>query len=169
MPWKAPKITLTDQQKQILQDISNSRTSRQDHIQRANVVMLSEQGISNAKISEKIGLSTASTGKWRKRWFSNQDSLLAIEKSSGTKAEYLRFIERILSDAPRSGAPPKFSSEQICHIYAVATEKPEEAGLPLSHWSLTSLAQELANRNIVESISTSQLGFFLKSEGAKTA
>ena len=169
MPWEASKIALTDQQKQILTDISNSRTSRQDHIQRANVVIMSEQGLSNAKISEQIGLSSVSVGKWRNRWIESHESLLAMEKSIRTKSEYSRCIERVLSDLPRPGAPPKFSSEQICKIYAVATERPEEVGLPLSHWSLTSLAQELVNRSIVESISTSQLGIFLKSAGTQAS
>lgn len=169
MPWKASKITLTEKQKQILTDISNSRTSRQDHIQRAKVITLSAQGLSNTKISEHVSLNTVSVGKWRNRWFEKQESLQAIENSVKTKSEYSRYIEGVLSDLPRAGTPPKFSSEQICQIYAVATEKPEESGLPLSHWSLSSLADELVKRNVVESISTSQLSVFLKSAGVKTS
>lgn len=169
MTWKAPEITLTGMQKQVLQEISNSRTSRQDHIQRAKVILLSAQRVSNQRISDQIGLSAESVGKWRKRWFDNQSSLLDIEREIECRAEYKRQIERQLSDLPRSGTTPKFTPEQLCQIYVVATEKPEESGLPLSHWSLSSLAQELANRGVVESISTSQLSVFLKSAGIKAA
>ena len=91
-----------------------------------------------------------------------------MENETEKLIDYKRHIETLLSDAPRSGGPTKFSAEQLCQIYAVATEKPEESGLPLSHWSLSSLAEELAKRKIVDSISTSQLSVFLKSTGAET-
>ena len=76
---------------------------------------------------------------------------------------------RFLSDKARPGCPGKFSAEQICQIMDVACETPEESGLPLSHWTLTELAAELIRRNIVESISTSQMRVFLKSGRNKTA
>ncbi|WP_440656999.1 helix-turn-helix domain-containing protein [Cysteiniphilum sp. G11B1] len=69
----------------------------------------------------------------------------------------------MLDDLPREGTPAKFSAEQICKIISVACEAPEKSGIPLSHWSLPSLAAELVKRQIVDSISTSQLHVFLKS------
>ena len=63
---------------------------------------------------------------------------------------------------------PTFTAEQVCQILSVACEWPEDSGLPMSHWSLNSLAHEIIKRNIVESISRSQLAVFLKSGGHKT-
>ena len=37
-----------------------------------------------------------------------------------------------LSDAPRPGAPGKFTPEQVCAIIALACEAPKDSGLPIS-------------------------------------
>lgn len=114
------------------------------------------------EIMTELGIHKKTIGKWRNRWIQNKERLSAFENDEEGIA-YQRLIEEILSDSPRSGAPSKFTAEQICFIMNVACESPEASDLPLSHWSLSSLADELAKRNIVESISTSQLHVFLKS------
>jgi len=77
-----------------------------------------------------------------------------------------QLIEQALSDAPRSGAPAIFTPEQVCLLIALACEKPPE---PISIWSRTSLVQEAIKRNIVESVSPTSIGRFLKSGADKTA
>jgi putative transposase len=169
MPWVAQKITLTEKQKNILEEIATSRTARVDHAARANIILHCANGLPNSAISQLVSLSENRISLWRNRWASYQEDLRLIEAETEKSIDYKRSIEGLLSDAPRSGAPGKFTAEQLCQIYAVATEKPEESGLPLSHWSLPALAEELVKRGIVESISTSQLSVFLKSAGAKAA
>jgi putative transposase len=73
-----------------------------------------------------------------------------------------------LSDQPRSGTPPKFTAEQIVQITAVACEAPSKSGRPVSHWTPSELADEVVKRQIVESISVSSVGRFLKSGRLKT-
>jgi len=46
-----------------------------------------------------------------------------------------------LSDAPRAGAPAKFTSEAICQIMALACTDPETLDIPISHWSQSELAR----------------------------
>lgn len=169
MVWKASAINLTSKQREILLTTVNSRTGRQDHIQRAQIVLMSDQNLSNVDISKKLSLGKSAVSKWRRRWFNHQDVLQEIENSSIKAIDFKRYIESLLSDEARSGKPPKFTEEQIAQILAVASEKPEESELPLSHWSLSSLAIELQKRGIVESISTSQLSVFLKSSESKAA
>jgi putative transposase len=166
--WVAQKITLTKKQKEILEELTISRTARADHVKRAAIILKSESGMSNQAIGKLVSLSRNQVSLWRSRWATHEKELLLVENETEKLIDYKRHIETLLSDAPRPGGPTKFSAEQLCQIYAVATEKPEESGLPLSHWSLLSLADELAKRKIVDSISTSQLSVFLKSTGAET-
>jgi transposase len=70
---------------------------------------------------------------------------------------------QILGDAPRPGAPLKFSAEQVCEIIAVACEQPAaESERPVSHWSRRALADEVKKRGIVSEISPRRVGRFLK-------
>ena len=100
--------------------------------------------------------------KWRSRWLKNEQSLLLIDENE-IGINYVRKILEILSDAQRPGAPNTFTAEQVCKIISVACEQPEDSDLPISHWSLSSLADEVIKRGIVERISHSRLAVFLKS------
>ena len=157
-------IHLTKQQKEILIEITKNRTARKDHSIRSQMILLSAKGYSDLKVGRTLGISHFTVGKWCRRWEEQHSTLLELENQQDSKLlDYTRYIKSLLSDAPRSGAPPKFTEEQICQILATACEKPEASDLPLSHWSLSSLAEELVRRDIVTSISTSQLSNFLKS------
>ncbi len=83
--------------------------------------------------------------------------------------EYKRELKEILSDKPRSGTPPIFTRAQIDQIVTIGSTKPEELGLPFTHWSNELLKQEVVSREIVKSISTRQVGRFLKSAPSSTA
>ncbi len=63
---------------------------------------------------------------------------------------------------PRSGAPDKFSAEQLCQIIAIACEAPADHGRPITHWTHRELAQVVVEKGIVNSISVSHLGELLK-------
>jgi hypothetical protein len=47
----------------------------------------------------------------------------------------------------------RLTAEQICQITALACEKPEKSGRPISQWTGREIADELMARNIVETIS----------------
>lgn len=169
MVWRAQTIELTPKQEEILTNLINSRTARQDHITRARIILLSASGISNLKIALETGLGRLAVGKWRKRWSAQQENLQKMENDTNiAPITYRRHILGLLSDEERPGAPPKFTEEQLCQILSVSCERPEESNLPLSHWSLSSLASELQRRGIVDKISTSHLSVFLKQIQSKT-
>jgi putative transposase len=63
----------------------------------------------------------------------------------------------------------KFSAEQVCQILAVACEKPEECGRPISHWTPRELADEVKKRRIVIAISPRTVGRFSKGSGPEAA
>ncbi|HED37428.1 MAG TPA: helix-turn-helix domain-containing protein [Ignavibacteria bacterium] len=137
----AVKITLSDKQEQILRSLSNSRTVSVNLQMRATILLHCSQGKTNLEIMEETGTHKKTISKWRKRWARNQKKLATIENQE-TGIAYQRQIEKVLSDDPRCGTPSKFTAEQICLIMNVACESPQENGLPLSHWSLSSLADE---------------------------
>jgi putative transposase len=62
----------------------------------------------------------------------------------------------------RPGAPRKFTPEQVTQILAVACEPPEKSGRPITHWTAYELADEVVRRGIVASISTTQVGRYLR-------
>lgn len=72
------------------------------------------------------------------------------------------FIISILSDGHRSGTPPKFSASIKEQLVGLTISNPRKLGLPFDRWSHELLSQEAVRRGIVESISSSQGGDFLK-------
>jgi putative transposase len=71
-------------------------------------------------------------------------------------------LGRLLSDAYRSGTPPKFSAEQVVQIIALACEAPLDSERPVSHWTPKEIAAEAMRRGIVKSISVQSVERFLK-------
>jgi len=164
----AVTIELTKEQRELLNEIGNSRTSERAHVERAKIILLCAEGKTNYRIGKELGISEQVALKWRKRWHLNAEQLAQAEAEE-EKGKYKKRILKALDDAPRSGCPSKFSAEQVCHILSVACEAPEESEHPLSHWSLTSLVTEVINRGIVPSISKSQLHVFFKLCGYQAA
>jgi transposase len=72
-----------------------------------------------------------------------------------------RFLTGFLQDAPRCGAPPRYSAEQQCAIVAIALRKPEEFGRPVEEWTHRELAEQAACSGIVVVISPRTVGRFL--------
>jgi len=108
---------------------------------------------------EKVTVSTVK--KWRRRWQEGADYLAEIE-AEGSLKELKTAVEQVLADQPRSGAPVKFTAEQVCQIVAIACEPVEESDRPVTEWTARELADEAIKRGIVSSISTRQAGRFLK-------
>jgi transposase len=161
MSGKAAKVIVTEEQHEILQQIANARTASQQLIQRANVILLAFPGMLNAKIAEQVGLNRQQVGLWRRRWADSWQALIAIECSEN-RATLKRSIEQTLSDAPRSGAPCTFSAEQVTQILAIACESPKLSGRPIDNWTHRELTDEVIKRQVVSSISISQVGCYLK-------
>jgi transposase len=161
-------IELTEKQRELLLELSKARNTRQSHKQRADIILLTEQGYTQRRLVSELNITHCTVNYWKTRWHENQEVALAYDREL-TGSAYRKAIVGLLSDKSRPGCPGKFSAEQICQIMNVACEAPEESGLPLSHWSLSELATELVRRKIVESISTSQLSVFLKSSPRKTS
>ena len=160
MSGKAAKIMLTEGQHAILQQIIHSTTAAQRLMRRARLIVLAFDGMFNGAISGVIGLRRKQIGLWRRRWKQSFNALVAIECRE-SKAALSRAIEDVLGDAPRSGSSGKFTAEQVTQVLAVACEPPNQSGRPIDEWTGRELADELAQRGIVRSISASQVNRYL--------
>jgi hypothetical protein len=156
-------IELSQLQKKILEEIIRCRLLPHSLVQRAKIIFQANEGTKNKVISADLKIKEETVGMWRKRWLLAMSEFAAYEN----KPKMLRqLIEQTLSDAPRTGAPATFTPEQVCLLIALACETPPDH---LSQWSRTSLVQEAIKRNIVDSISPTSIGRFLKSGADKTA
>jgi transposase len=161
MPGKAAKVTVTERQHAILLTLRNATTAPSHLRQRAAVILLAFEGLRNDEIADRIGLGRSQVGRWRRRWARAWSGLIDRECRE-TKADLRRGIEAVLSDAARPGAPGKFTAEQVTQILALACEPPEQSGRPITHWTAHELADEVVKRGIVASISTTQVGRYLR-------
>jgi len=134
---------------------------------RSEIILLASTGTSNMEISKKVEMKRENAVKWRNRYAGAREELTKTVTEAPRKLRSM--IEKVLSDAPRPGAPCTFTDEQVACIIALACELPGNLGLPFSHWSPTLLQKEVINRGIVESISAVHVGRFLKGAGLKAA
>ena len=136
------------------------RRSRSFLRQRATIVLLAFAGLRNEQIAPQVDLERHQVGIWRSRWADAFDRLVLVECLEGTTA-LRRAIRELLADAPRAGAPAKFTAEQLAQIFATACEDPQKSGYPFTHWTHAELAKEVEKRGIVPSISVRHLGRLL--------
>jgi transposase len=118
----APKVTVTDQQRQTLQRWARGRSTPVRLMQRAKIVLRAAEGRQNQEIAAELGLDPGLVCRWRSRFV--QHGLAGIAK-----------------DAPRSGRKATARSAIAGRIVKMTTqERPPNA----THWSTRTLAAALA-------------------------
>lgn len=146
----------------ILTKLTNASTAEKCLVQRARVILLAFRGYQNLQISAEVELERHSVGRWRKRWRDSYEGLLATQMNESAAA-LERVIQDVLRDAPRSGAPGKFTAVEIVQLVSIACELPRDSGRPVDVWTGRELADEMQRRSIVESISVSRVNELLRS------
>jgi putative transposase len=161
-------VFISQQQDQILQKLIKRPSTAQQTALRGRIVRQCASDARNQHIAEDEKVTVNTVKKWRSRWFEAAAYLAEIE-TEGTEKELEGAVESMLTDRPRSGAPAKFTAEQVCQIVAIACEPPEDSGRPVTEWTPRELADETVKRGIVSSISTRQAGRFLKRSRSETS
>lgn len=156
-------IVLSSEQKKHLELIVRSREVPHGLVQRATMVLKIHEGLTNKAIAQALQMREDTVGKWRQRWLGGCARLALLEDKPRRLREA---IGELLADLPRPGCPPTFTAEQVTQILALACEKPPEH---LTHWNQSDLVREAVQRGIVERISTTSIGRFLKSGGSQAA
>ena len=140
-------IKLTEEERAELKRIIRKHTTGQSEARRAKIILMADEGIKRMAIARELGIAQENVvTTWIKRWLAMSD----------------RSIVERLQDLPRPGAPDTFTPEQLCQIVALACEKPEQYGRPITHWTNKELAAEAIKQGIVESISAGYVGQLLK-------
>jgi transposase len=158
---KPEKITVSQKQDQVLRKLIKRPSTAQKTALRGRIVRECAKGTRIQHIADDEKVTVSTVKKWRRRWQEGADYLAEIE-AEGSLKELKTAVEQVLADQPRSGAPVKFTAEQVCQIVAIACEPVEESDRPVTEWTARELADEAIKRGIVSSISTRQAGRFLK-------
>lgn len=166
----APKIELSERVRKLVEEISRQRRCEHRQVIRARLLLAMADAVGNNELARQLKMDRGVVRAWRNRWLELVPKLSTAEASAATTDPELReLLLSGLSDLPRSGTPPTFTAEHICQIIAIACQEPSDSGRPISHWTPPELADEVVKRQIVESISASSIGRFLKSGRLKTA
>jgi putative transposase len=171
MPWlSARAITLTERQRVSLEQLVRASTTAQAVALRGRVVLAAADGASTRGLAQRLAVTRNTVQLWRDRWASASEALLAAEAEGGPGDDraLVAVVRGVLADAPRPGAPPTFTPEQLCQIMALACEPPADSGHPISQWTPRELAGEAVARGIVPRISARSVGRFLVLRGGRT-
>ena len=131
MSRQCAAVSLSAEERSELERLIRSRSTPQQLALRARMIVLAADGVGVCETAQRLGVWRKGVSLWRARWLA--------QGAGGAVAERLQ-------DAPRSGAPATITPEQICAIVALACERPDDVGVPISHWSASDLAREAVQR-----------------------
>jgi len=116
----APRVTLTEQQRELLQTYSRGRKVAARLMERSRIVLLAGEGKQDTEIAEQLSIPRQKAGRWRKRFL--ELGVAGLEK-----------------DAARPGRPPTITAAMIEDVVTKTTQTlPPNA----THWSTRMMAQE---------------------------
>jgi len=114
-----PSLELSEGVKAQLKVMANSRSLPYAQVRRAQIILLSAQGLTNTAIAKQVGLSIKMVGTWRQRFI-----------DQGLMGLY---------DQPKPGAPRTISDEQVAElIQKTLNSTPKGA----THWTCRRIAKE---------------------------
>ena len=122
MPAIAPPLAISLEDLHTLGQWSRSGSVRAALVERAKILLLAAQGVSNTEIAQRVGCSRPTVILWRQRY-----------TQAGLDG---------LGDQPRSGRPQTVRRDRRAEILA-ATLTPPPEDLGVTHWSSRLLAAEL--------------------------
>ena len=156
-------IELSERHHSLLESIVRRTKAAQSLVIRVKIILYLWLGYTVSEVARLLGIVRKTVRKWRERWNKEIARVKEVEADKQCSDKKLSILlEGVLSDAYRSGAPSKFTAEQIVQIIALACENIEKYGLPLSHWTSKALSEEAIRRGIVENISPSTVRRLLK-------
>jgi transposase len=137
MRQRAPKVSLSAEQRDDLERFSRSRTLEARLVERSRIVLRAAAGQDNREIAEAVGLCRQTVGHWRECFV----------------AEGIHGLE----DRPRSGRPARILAPTINEIVRLTTQSTPVAA---THWSTRTLAAETQ-------VSFSTIGRIWRAHGLK--
>ena len=105
-------LTLTDEQQHQLNGIAHSATLPHALVQRAGMILASAEGLTNAAVARRFGVTPQTVGKWRRRF-----------RAAGIEG---------LHNELRPGRPRTYDDDKAAAVISRALEQTPEAA---THWS----------------------------------
>lgn len=129
-PKKYDCFKLTESEIEYLTAVTNTRTAEAQKVQRAKILLLSSQGMSNLKIAEKLDIHRNSVELCLKKYIlSGMESALKDDAGRGRKA--------VLTDADKT------------YVRNLACQRPTELGYAQELWTVRSL-QSYIRKNCID-------------------
>ena len=121
MPFRADQLTLSDDEREELRQMSSSRTLPAGDVFRARVILMLEQRHSYAEIRRRLHTTAPTISRWRKRFVQDRVAGLMEERHPGQK-------------------PTVITPALQAQVLAATRRKPKDGS---THWSCRKLAVEL--------------------------
>lgn len=121
------------------------------------------------QIAREFNMDKKTVRKWCRRWNEVHQYLIELETSQNNISDsgYRKVILEVLNDSYRAGRNDKFTPEQITSLYAIACKTLDDSEEGVSCWTYKSLAEQMVADGIVENISPSSVGRFLREADLK--
>jgi putative transposase len=148
---KATEVKLSEEERTGLEQLVRRHNIGQQIALRGRIILAAGEGQSNSAIARDLKVSINTAQRWRNR-FAKAQTISYADLS----------LEDRLQDGPRPGAPSRITADQRCQIEALACEKPEKSGRPISQWTAREIAEEVIKRQIVTHISRRHAARLLK-------
>ena len=121
---KYGNITLKPEDREKLTKLANSQTSEYRKVQRAKILLLSADGMSNAEIASSIGVHRNTVAAF-------------VTKYVAAGVDYA------LNDSARSGRPNSICDDEKAWITNIACTKPKDIGYAEELWTYRSLQKHI--------------------------
>ena len=160
MPRLPPTpLILCAEEKAALERLSRRHSAARRRVERARIILLAAENQSVQTIATTLHVCANTVRKWIGRYSHKPPQTPPSEssKAAPTTAPPAPPPLRWLADAPRSGRPDTFTAEQTCALIALACEKPEDHGRPITHWTARELKDQAVQQAIVPGISVRQV------------
>src|SRR5205807_7068203 len=137
-------ISLTEAEVKSLREVARAHKTGQSMAMRARILLYANEHPewSNQQIAHVLATTNRNVRKWRGRWVSTHS----------------------IADAPRSGAPRRFSPAVRAQVTATACSLPRQSQVPLARWSHRAIARQVAATVKGPSPSSRTVGRWLKAE-----
>lgn len=161
----AKSLVMSDREHKVLNKYNQSRKISHQYKVRSSIILRASRGESNLHIAREEKTTRLTVQRWRSRWKQGYERLRDYQ-SNNPKAvsdhELLEKMLELLSDEARVGAPEQITLAEKQQIVALACEKPEDHGIPMTQWNREMLAKVAMAEGIVEKISPRYISEILK-------
>jgi transposase len=122
---RLPPLVLDADERAELERRVRSRTAETRDAQRARIILLAADGVSNRAIGETVGMHYNQVGVWRQRF--EADRLAGLD------------------DCERSGRPPVYGHDDVILLVKLVTTTPPDAA---TRWTMDALADAMAAHGV---------------------